>query len=402
FLAFLAGVSSMKIEEILVLFSMDTLAVGAKERITQFLRSNPDWNEFLEKASLEGIGPLTYSHLKQFSNIIPEDVFSRLKGMYIQNAAHNIYIYKGMEPLFADTDGQNIPIAVIKGAHLAQSVYSDSNNRPFVDIDLLVYPLALAGLKEKLEILGFTQETNLNSESGQNSLLEQYWTYRPVYKKDRLFLELHTNFPGLHCPFISEKDLWNNLKTLNFIDAPVPVLSPEYELCLLCLHAQQHSYSRLIWLADIARSVQKENINWNKVMGICRKEGIEASVFWGLHLVGLLWPGTISEHALSRFCIRRMEKWFLRFLWPEKNVISRIAVIDYPMHIPTFLALMRRKKLFSALKILLKIYFPPQGWIVYYYGIPSHSIKIFFHYAWRLYRPIFLVSRKIFKINGVS
>jgi hypothetical protein len=389
----------MQIQELLILCSMDTLAVSAKERIIQFLRSGPDWNEFLEKASLEGVGPRTYSHLKQFSNIIPEDIFSILKGMYIQNAAHNICFSKGLEPLFTDTAGQNMPIAVIKGARLAKSVYSDSNNRPFVDIDLLVHPSALAGLKDKLNILGFAQETSQALEPGQNSLLEQYWTYRPVYKKYRLLLELHTNFPGLHCPFISEKDLWNNLKTLNFIDAPVPVLSPEYELCLLCLHVQQHSYSRLIWLADIARLVQKENINWEKVIRICRKEGIEASVLWGLHLVGLLWPGTIPEHVLSRFHIGRMEKWFLRFLWPEEDVKSRRATVNYPMHIPTFLALIRRKKLFSALKILLKIYFPPKGWILYYYRIPPNSMKMFFHYTWRLYRPIFLVSRKIFNIK---
>jgi len=224
---------------------------------------------------------------------------------------------------------------------------------------------------------------------------KMYWTYRPVYQRGRLDLELHYNFPGLHMPFSMSKDLWRHVQRIDLEGAPAQILSPEYELCLLCLHSQQHSYSRLDWFTDIAEMSAFRGLDWNKVLYICRKEGIEAPVSYGLRLVNEFWPGTVSEDTIRRFSVSPLERLLLEFFWPKDSVRAREQKLMFPMHAPTFFSVLSHKKPLPFMKAVYQFFFPPRSWVSFYYGISPGSYKMAVHYLWRFWRPVYLVMRRL-------
>jgi hypothetical protein len=306
-----------------------------------------------------------------------------------------MYLFQKVKPLLQAINDSGLKVAVTKGARLAETLYQDIGLRPFVDIDLVVHPSAWPELEEILEKLGFSREGDFGPKLNQKDR-ELHWTFTPIFRKERLLVEMHFHYLGLQLPFALEDDLWACSQNIKIGASPAKVLSPEYELCYLCLHALQHSYCLLIWLTDIAEMASREDLNWEKILDICQKESIAAPLSYGLHLVNCLWPGTLSENILEMFKISAFEQKLLKFFWPEEDVLTRNLSLQFPYYTPTLFSLLRRKKPLLTLDTLFKIFFPPRAWVSCYYKIPVNSPRIFLHYFWRLTRPISLFFQQLF------
>lgn len=358
-----------------------------------------NWDEVVRKAREDGVAALLYRHLKKYRGKIPDSALGLLKNFYYQNLARNLAFFEKLKPLFNEIEDLGLRAAVIKGGRLAETLYKDIGLRPFVDVDLLVDYSHRKKLYEILEKHGFLRKSSASEDMELGEGRYSFWTLRPYFCKKRLFIEIHYNFPGLHIPFSLEEDLWNRLQSTKIGEAEAKVLSPEYELCLLCLHAQQHSYSYLIWLVDIAELASQKGLDWKKIFEICSEEQIQAPVFYGLYLVNCLWPGSAPQKVMHRFKLAWLERKLLRFFWPEESVLQRSLSFDFPMHTPTFFSLLAKKQFILAVKSLTQFIFPPQEWILKYYGIPAHSLRIYRHYMWRVSRPLILVSRRFLKLG---
>jgi len=385
------------VNTLLILCSRLDLDHHSQSQITKILDSKPDWDQIIKRARQEGVGPLLFHHLKKFKSKIPSESFEHLKSLYVKSAAHGISLLRNIEPFFLNVQGLEIRMALIKGARLAVTLYSDPALRPFVDIDLIISSQHKRKADEILESIGFLHPSE-EKQASHSGLEESFWMYRPYFIKDRCLIELHVNFPGLPDILDSSDPIWEKCGRTAIGKAEAPVLSQEDELCLLCMHVQQHSYSRLIWLTDIVEAASRWAIDWKRVLHICDREKIHASVYYALLTVNTIWPNSISPHILCRFRLSWIEKQLLKFLWPQKGLRSRTLSLDFPMHTPTVFALFARRKVISALKTLLRIYFPPRAWIKHYYGISENSFGMIRHYLWRLYRPVFVVSRRILRL----
>jgi len=366
-----------------------------QSELERILVRNLDWEKVLERAQEESVLPLLYQNLKPYAGKVPEDIFRRLTDVYIRNSARNLYLLNSLKPVLKDVDYSGIKAAVIKGARLAITTYKDIGLRFFIDVDLLIFPSHRRQMIEVLEKQGFVQAESKYTRHELSEREKTYWAYRPVYRKGKLELELHYNFPGLHMPFSMSKDLWRHVQMIDIEGAPAQILSPEYELCLLCLHSQQHSYSRLDWFTDIAEMSAVSGLDWNKVLSICHKEGIEAPVSYGLSLVNEFWPGTVSEATINRFSVSSPERRLLKLFWPKDSVRAREQKLMFPMHAPTFFSVCARKKPLMFIKAVYQFFFPPRAWVSFYYGISPESYKMVVHYLWRFWRPVFLVMRSL-------
>jgi hypothetical protein len=383
------------VNKFLILCSRLNLSSEVLSQMESLLESDLNWTELVEKSNEEGVGPLLYRNLRAFKERIPDASKVELRDMYNKNTARNMYLFQKVKPLLQAINDSELKVAVTKGARLAETLYPDIGLRPFVDIDLVVHPSAWPELEEILEKLGFSREEDYGLILNQKKK-EFHWTSALIFGKGRLTVEVHFHYLGLQLPLVLENDLWESAQNISVGNSPAKVLSPEYELCYLCLHALQHSYYRLIWLTDIAEMLQKQDLNWEKILDICQKESIAAPLSYGLHLVNCLWPGTLSENILEMFKISAFERKLLRFFWPEEDVLTRNLSLRFPYDTPTLFSLLRRKKPLLALRTLFKIFFPPRAWVSYYYKIPVNSSRIFLHYLWRLTRPISLFFRQLF------
>jgi hypothetical protein len=361
------------------------------------LEEKIDWEQVIAKASQEFVLSLLYKNLKRFSEKIPPSVMLKMKKSYYQKAAHSISIIHELKPVLKLIDEAGIQTAVIKGLRLSATLYKDLGLRPHMDVDLIVYPPHRKELAAVLEKMSFIQDDDSIREFNAKEQETLFWTYRPMFKKRDVLCEVHTNFPGLHIPFTLEKDLWAGIQKIKIDGVGAKALSDEYELCLLCLHVQQHSYSRLMWLTDIVEMAVMEKLDWEKMHFICSTEKIHAHVYYSLYLVNQLWQESIPDEILERFKLRKVEKKVLNFFWPEEKVTSRTIADDMPMHAPTFLALLSNKRLLLTTKSLFEFFFPPRIWVAYYYKLSPRSIKIVYHYLWRLFRPFSLVFRRVFR-----
>jgi hypothetical protein len=352
-----------------------------------------NWDAFVRKSVQQGVAPLIYRNLRSLRGLVPGKALDDLRSVFYRNALRNERLYRTASAFFHEIQRFGLRVAVTKGARLALTLYPDRGLRAFADIDLFVHPEDWPALQKILDEKGFeANSARQNRLDPRNRSL--HWTFSPYYRLGDLLIELHFAYLGLHLPFLSEDDLWASAGTAKNGDVEIPVLSPEYELCYLCLHALQHSYSRLVWLTDIAEHASRGNVDWDRAAGICRDEGITAGVRHGLDLVNALWPGTLPEDIPARFRVTPLEARLLGLLWPAERILSRGETLLFPYYTSTLFALLARKKPLLAVRTVLGILFPPKAWVAESYNIRPGSPRILLHYAGRLYRPFQLILRR--------
>jgi hypothetical protein len=284
-----------------------------------------------------------------------------------------------------------------KGLHLASTVYPDIALRPFWDVDFFASPADWRAVKKILNQQGF-EETPERGPGAGLAASDPGRAYSPYFRRDGLVLEFHFDVLGLHFPAGPELMEAMTAPPIPIGGTEVPVLSPAPELCYLCLHSQQHSYQKLIWLVDIAELAAKPGLNWDRVLEICSTLKICASVHHGLRLAEALWPGSIPREILLKLRPRAPQRAALRFFWPETSVASRKTSFPWPYDMPSFFSLWERKSPGLAVRTLAGVFFPPRPWLARASGVPENSPLIYYQYARRLSRPVGLAVRRLVNI----
>ena len=388
--------SSQIINKLMILCSRLNPNSTYLSEIKNLLEADVNWNKLIKKASEEKVSPLLYHNLKKFQDKIPEWVMEHLKKMYIRNKSRNIYLYKKLKPLLKEINDCRLKVALTKGANLAKTLYKDIGLRYFTDIDFFLHPSDWPRFKKISEKLGFRGE-GYGSSFSNFKMRKSGWPLATHLRKERLMLDSHFNYPGIETPLSSDNDIWESAQMVNIEGVETKIFSPEYELCILCLHAQAHSYNRIIWLTDIAELSSKKEINWNKILFICQKEEIRASVSYGLYLVNCFWPNTISKDILDRFILGKIEKKLLGFLWPEEKVLSRDFSFNTHALATSLFLIFSSRRLLLKLKILLSRVFPPLDWAAWRHKVPEDSIKVYIHYLRRCAKPMIFFYKVLFK-----
>jgi hypothetical protein len=366
--------------------------------LRRLLRPAPDWELLIRRADEEGLLPLLFWNLRNRPDDVPPDVLERLKVHYLRNLARNVQIARQIEPFLRSVRDSGLRVVLTKGLRLASTVYPDIALRPFWDVDLVAHPADWPAVKKILDGQGFEETPEAGAGPGR-AAADPAWAYSPYFRRGDLVLEFHFNVLGLHFPARAETLSGMAAGTMVFRGTEVAIFSPEHELCHLCLHAQQHSYQKLVWLADIAEIASRKDIAWDKISGVCDSLKIHASVYHGLVLVNALWPGTVPQEVLSKLRPRPLPRAALRFLWPEGAAAGRENYFSWPYYMPTLFSLWERKSLGLAARTLPAIFFPPRPWLAQTCGIPENSLRLYYQYARRLSRPVGLAVRRLVKIR---
>jgi hypothetical protein len=362
--------------------------------IRRLLRAGPDWDFLTKRAEEEGVLPLLYWNLRSLADEVSPAVLARLKVSYLRNLARNAQISRQLEPFLRAVRDSGLRVVLTKGLRLASTVYPDLGLRPFWDVDLVVPPADWPALERILAGHGFV-ETPAGEAGPDRKTSDLGWTYSPYFRRGDLVLEFHFNILGLHFPLRSEKVEVLTSGPIAVGGSEVLVLSPHYELCYLCLHAQQHSYRKLIWLTDIGEMAGRGDMSWDKVFETCRELKISASVHHGLSLVNALWPGTLAPEILSRLRPRPLPRAALGLLWPEAAVAGREPHPAWPYYMPSLFSLWERKSPGLAARTLAAILFPPRPWLARTTGVAPDSLRLYYEYIRRLSRPFGLAVRRL-------
>jgi len=380
--------SEQNLARLFVLCSRPGPCPDAGEEVLRLAGAVRDWERALERAEGEGILPLLYWGLRDNPGAVPSSVLETLRLSFLRNLARTAQVYKELELFLEPVRRAGLRAALTKGGRLALDLYPEPALRPFWDVDFIVHPFDWPTLDGILGRLGYSPA----AEGGGEQRLD--WTYSPYYRKGSLFLEFHFTPLGLHCPSGGEDDYWSSAGRLRVRGTEAMVLPAEHELCYLCIHAQQHSYQRLVWLADIARLASLKEIDWDWVLGICRAEKVKGPVFYGLHLANTLWPGVVPAGPLAGLLPGPFERAGLRLLWPEAATAARRPAPAWPYYMPSLFSLWERRSLGLAAKTLWAIFFPPRTWLANNCGLPVNSPRLYSRYLERLLRPVLTAAKR--------
>jgi hypothetical protein len=352
-----------------------------------------DWDGALDRADREGILPLLYWRLRDDPGAVPPSVLERLRLSFLGNLGRTAQAYRELEPFLEAVRRAGLRTALTKGGRLALDVYPDIGLRPFWDVDLVVHAGDWPDLRRLLARLGFAEASVREAPQAPARRLD--WAYSPYFKKGSLVLELHASPLGLLFPGLEEDGFWSSAGRLPVRTTEALVLPAEVELCHLCVHAQQHSYERLIWLADIARLAGRPGLDWAWVGRIARRERIKGPVFYGLELAAAIWPGAVPAEPRRELRPGAVETAWLRWLWPVEAAAGRRERPVWPYYMPSLFSLWERRDPFLAARTLGGILFPPQAWLAAATGAPPGSARLYGRYAGRLLRPAMTAARRL-------
>jgi hypothetical protein len=368
---------------------------GARREAPRLAGLVRDWDGALEKAEREGIAPLVYWTLRDDPGAVPAFVLERLRLAFLRNLGRTTQVYRELELFLESIRRSGFRAALTKGGRLALDVYPDTALRPFWDVDFVVHPADWDGLKRVLSGLDFVEASGAPAGASGAAGPPLDWTYSPYFKKGSLFLEFHANPLGLHFPNRGEDGFWSSAGRLPVRGTEALVLPAENELCYLCVHAQQHSYDRLIWLADIARLAGRAGLDWDWVCRIAADERIRGPVYYGLHLAAALWPGAVPAEPRQALRPGPVERAGLRLLWPEAVTAARTDAADWPYYMPSIFSLWERRDAGLAARTLGQIFFPPRAWLAAATGVAVDSPRLYGRYVERIFRPVLTGARRI-------
>ncbi len=264
-----AMVSSMSPEdELCLLLARGQLTSQLRARALELLSTPLRWPVIMERARSHQVFPLVYRNLNDlgFSGV-PEAVQSGLKSLYLANALRNQLLAEELARVLSLLGDAGIPVIPLKGVPLAQSLFGDPAARVCGDIDILVPPADVLRAIDLILASGYRNEI---SHPYFSKLALRHGRHFSVVREGRgvsFVLEVHwilvqhssKNAEGV-------RDLWAGTITQAYFGVQARSLSPEWEFLYLCMHAADHDWQVLKWLADIHQIVLSGTVNWRKAM----------------------------------------------------------------------------------------------------------------------------------------
>ena len=350
-------------------------------------RSASDWGQVLALATLHNVAPLLYDRLIHASRIthhvppyqpstpelsttpVPSNVLQRLREIHLMTGARNALLYRELGLVLQALQQENIPVIVLKGAHLAALVYRHIALRPISDLDLLVHPSDLERAAARLRDLGFS-----GPPTGDIAVLCKESQNLPMlYKAPETGIELHwTPLSPTRLPAIANDGWWQRSRPATIAGAPTRVLSPEDLLLHVCLHDacnQPHGPFGLGLrpLSDIAEIIRRyrETLSWPEVQARAVEWRTERCVYLALWLARELLGAEVPESIMGGLCPRDFdERWAAvarKQVLEAPEAASRVAGLpEAPWRVWVFRyrSLWRRGRNTSPIRAVVRAVFP--------------------------------------------
>lgn len=274
-------------------------------------RSELEWSDVIALASQHGVRPILYERLtqRQSPSSVSERALQDLRNVYLMNGSRNALLYVELAKVLRGLQQNNIPVILLKGAHLAALVYEHPALRTMADLDLLVRKGDLARAVSVLRELGYSSgdshDTAKNRERGRH--------LPRMFKPPGIGIEIHWTITGRVLPFSVDTDgLWERARPASIAGVMVDVLSPEDLLLHLCVHTASHSCLGLQLshapfrlglrpLYDIAAVLQRHqpDLDWQQVQRRATEWQAGKCVYISLRLVKELLRVEAPESVLE-------------------------------------------------------------------------------------------------------
>ncbi len=290
---------------------MESITQTLNPEVNEQPRTLNDWNkEFLERHHLLG-------HI--YRRTQDKIYYPYWKSQLNRNSVAK----EELETIGRDLQKDQIEVFLLKGFSLMGEIYKDWGERFVSDIDLLVSHDELWKLTDILRMYGYQKRK-------QAKWLGNRYKHLYVKMSDdiQITIEVHTQL------------FWHSSMNIKANPQEASVagffqMSRENQLVHLCGHlAFQHSYSKLFWLMDIFKYVDRfrEKIDWNLFWDQAEKSNLYKSCYFtlflcqklGLNIQTILYRAR-KKKKLTIFFLRKIVDYSYLYN-PEKHRLRGLAI----------------------------------------------------------------------------
>ena len=399
---------------------MDDMADGTRAHALCALLRDPAailptgaaWEQACACARRHHLEPYLYFHLKSHASpgAVPEALLAGLRHQYHTVAVFNTRLFHDLAAILRLFAAADIPVMVLKGAYLADTVYPHPGLRPMVDIDLLIHRHDLQRAFAVLAEQGYgpvgeagggrregeTPGMDLRCPEPVDSVQSHLPTLsRPVGAGPApIPVEVHWTIvrPGSRLSLVPEA-LWVRACRVDVAGIATLALSPEDLLHHLILHFAADDLFRpgLLSLLDLAKVIDhfSGRFDWAAFRAIVAEAGSGKHAFLALSLAAEFFrPSCLSGELLESIrpldCTPEIRGWARNLLLQENDHSAAQAVTMGTIAGPS-------GWLNQGRNVLGKI-IPPRDELADTYGIPARAWRIWLFYPvrwrdlWRRYR----------------
>lgn len=251
-------------------------------RLAQAFRTLHDWPSLLILADDHGLLPLLAAQIRATdAALFPAEVREQLQ---TSQRIQTIFTLSLAAELFRILDHfapSGTEVLLTKGPALAARCYDDPGSRQYGDLDFVVRDGDVRRATEKMIELGYEPRISLKSIEARKFPGEYVFSHRD----SKVLAEFHTERTFRYHPRpLPLEELFARRAFVRFDGRDVPALSVEDELILNCIHAAKHFWTRLMWVADIAALISRQEIAWDRALSAVREVSAERMLRVGLLL----------------------------------------------------------------------------------------------------------------------
>jgi len=229
----------------------------------------------------------------------------------IERKAVNVYAVSELGRVLAVIENLDVPVMLLKGACLLETVYADSFDRPMCDLDLLVSEKDIGRVSQKLMDNGY----RLDSHNWGNHLV--------FIRNDSdvsIPVELHWELFNTKHPFhryalkVKADDFRKDAVSLMAEGHKVLMMAPEHLLIYQSLHLVNERYANEKWILDIDKIVRyyAERLNWDLLVDRSREYRVQKALWYALNAARERYGTPLREGVMERLLPDGLSEWELK------------------------------------------------------------------------------------------
>jgi hypothetical protein len=338
------------------------------------------WEELAEIIEAERLGPLLHRTAGDLG-IFPPPLEQALSQSYRFTTLRNMLLLRELGRILGALERARVPVIVLKGAALAETVYGNLSLRPMGDVDLLVQRRDQASACGVIGGLGYS----LGRAETHPGALAEHENELVLYKADRVGVSVDLHWSLFDSPYYQSRIamdwFWQTAQTATIAGVTARVLAPEALLIHLCGHlALHHGATGLLWWHDIAEvlAFDRARIDWGELLSRTQRYGLLAAVRAILPRVVEEWQAPMPADALQALLSRRPSA-------EEQRIFAQLSAVETPVGRRFWADLASMSGWRPRLRFAGTNLFPSAAYMRQRYAI-AHPLLLPFYYPYRWWR----------------
>lgn len=292
--------TNIKLSDDIILIIESCKEEKNQELIKEKITTIKNWDDFISLSYSHGVFPLVYHALKEYKDILPQDLFLKLKSINMDISKYNMLMTSELIKVMKLLEENDIEAISFKGPTLSQSAYGDITLRQYVDLDILIKEEDLEKTYEILEINDLI--STIEKEYVNNKLfLEKNSDITFINKKNGINIEIHWKlFRNKFLSNLNNKNFFDEKYKIKVNNYDINIFYPEILLVYLCMHGSKHKWERIEWITDINKLLIKEqNIDWELIFKIAKSYACTKMLYLGIYISYLTYNSSIPKIYLK-------------------------------------------------------------------------------------------------------